>query len=632
MPALDLVQEPRRRARPATAAVGYVRRSTDRQEQSIPDQKKAIEEYARDRDLSLLRFYVDDAISGTTSVQRRAFQEVVSEAQARDCPFSTIIVYDVKRFGRVDNDEAGYYRHILKSHGVEVLYVSENFAGDGTDDLLRPVKQWQAREESKDLSRVTIRGLLSKVETGAWMGGAPPYGYDLGYETPEGAPLFRLRFLPDGSKELLDSDGRLQRRLLKGESLQLSKRDHARLIPSSKERVDVIQRIFTMAAEGARGLGAIADALNREKIPTPRGPLWARIYQGAWTKGTIRAILENPVYTGDLVWNRRTDARFFRIAKGRATERKTPHGARLVPNPQEDWIRVPGVHPALVSQRLFAQAHAIRTGRPVSLDQAGQNPRVVGGWNGQRSRFLLSGLGRCARCGGRYEGCKRTKGRRRTDGTPVFTYSYGCGHYIRKGRSACSFGPLPQKDVENLVVRTVLEHFAPLRGKAGRARIAELLRDVLKTDTVDLHTARTRAVDEAAELDRSIARLLDHLGEKTRDVIEERVQALTEERTRVRERIEELGRLELSRAEADDLLHEIHAFVSQLETELVDGPPEQRVRALRLCVKGLVFATEPLRVTLELWKLPQLGPRLPTSTVTVERPLEPSVGSMGGAL
>jgi hypothetical protein len=62
---------------------------------------------------------------------------------------------------------------------VEVRYVSENFNGDATDDLLRPVKQWQARQESKDLSKVTIRGLLSKSDTGCWMGGVPPHGYDL---------------------------------------------------------------------------------------------------------------------------------------------------------------------------------------------------------------------------------------------------------------------------------------------------------------------------------------------------------------------------------------------------------------------------------------------------------------------
>ncbi|MBA7680637.1 hypothetical protein ES703_88958 [subsurface metagenome] len=84
---------------------------------------------------------------------------MIRDAESPTRRFDIIVVYDVKRFGRVDNDEAGYYRHILRTHGVEVCYVSENFNGDSTDDLLRPVKQWQARQESKDLSKVTIRVL-----------------------------------------------------------------------------------------------------------------------------------------------------------------------------------------------------------------------------------------------------------------------------------------------------------------------------------------------------------------------------------------------------------------------------------------------------------------------------------------
>ena len=82
--------------------------------------------------------------------------------------------------GRVDNDEAGYYRHLLRMHGVDVRYVSENFNGDATDDLLRPVKQWQARQESKDLSKVTIRGLLSKMQD-ANPGAPGPMPPDLTY-------------------------------------------------------------------------------------------------------------------------------------------------------------------------------------------------------------------------------------------------------------------------------------------------------------------------------------------------------------------------------------------------------------------------------------------------------------------
>ncbi len=54
----DTINAPRggkRIAARARAAIGYVRRSTDRQEQSIPDQKKAIEKYVDDHDLRLLR-------------------------------------------------------------------------------------------------------------------------------------------------------------------------------------------------------------------------------------------------------------------------------------------------------------------------------------------------------------------------------------------------------------------------------------------------------------------------------------------------------------------------------------------------------------------------------------------------
>jgi len=138
-------------------AVGYVRRSTDRQEQSISDQKKTLEAYTAEQGLRLVKFYLDDAISGTSTLSRRAFQQMIGDAESPKRRFDFVVVYDVKRFERIDNDEAGYYRHILRTHGVEVLYISENFSGNYTDDLLRPVKQWQARQESRDLSKGTIR-------------------------------------------------------------------------------------------------------------------------------------------------------------------------------------------------------------------------------------------------------------------------------------------------------------------------------------------------------------------------------------------------------------------------------------------------------------------------------------------
>ena len=48
-------------------AVGYARRSTDLQERSLPDQKVAVERWARDHGFRILRWFVDDAISGTSA-------------------------------------------------------------------------------------------------------------------------------------------------------------------------------------------------------------------------------------------------------------------------------------------------------------------------------------------------------------------------------------------------------------------------------------------------------------------------------------------------------------------------------------------------------------------------------------
>jgi DNA invertase Pin-like site-specific DNA recombinase len=521
------------------------------------------------------------------------------------CPFSSVIVYDVKRFGRLDNDEAGYYRHILRVHGVEVIYVSENFTGDSTDDLLRPVKQWQAREESKDLSKVTIRGLLSRIEGGYWNGGAPPYGFDLRYESLReegGSFLFVLRFQPDGSKLVLDESGATVRNLARGERLQVSKRDRSRLAPSASERVEIVRRIFAMSAEDGMGLRAIANVLNVEGVGSPRGPEWARIYSGAWTASTVRSILTNPLYVGDLVWNRRTDARFFKIVDGRASERRDAYGARLVPNPEKDWVKIPNAHPGIVSHRLFEAAQKARSSRGGSETQRkGGRPSA---WNGRRSRFLLSGLLECARCGGRYQGCRRTKGKPRNDGSPVRTYYYGCGNYIRKGRAACRFGSVNQEKLEQLVTETVQTYYERYHGEEGRRTLAEVVLDCVGTDSADLAEAKQTATHRLEEIGVAVSRLLDALTDGTRTFVEERLQALDKERRGLETKLRGLEELELSRADRLSLVEECRGFVHDLPGALHPSSPEVRVRTLRRCVERIVVDREAGAVEVRIRPLP----------------------------
>jgi DNA invertase Pin-like site-specific DNA recombinase len=571
--------------RPTNRAVGYVRRSTDRQEQSIPDQKKAIENYVAEHDLRLSKFYVDDAISGTSTIGRRAFQEMMADAQKTNSQFDKIVVYDVKRFGRIDNDEAGYYRHILRTNGVEVIYVSENFNGDVTDDLLRPVKQWQARQESKDLSKVTIRGLLSKVEGGWWMGGTPPYGYDLRYENAEGKFLFILRFMPDGTKQLFDEKGNAIRTLTKGESLNISKRDQAKLVFSDNQRVKTARQIFQMYAEQGKGYKSLAATLHQEGIPTARGPQWAHIYKGKWTDTTIRAILVNPIYAGDMVWNRRTDARFHRISQGRAVDRENVHGARLVPNDQSDWIVIRDAHPALINRRLFEQAKQRLENHPKSIEQKQNNHGRT--WNGQRSRFILSGLLRCSLCGNRYQGVTREKGKKRLDGTKIKNYYYGCGGYITKGTTICQMNAIPKEAIESKVIEMVLDFYKPYLEKDGRQKLAEAVKSQTGAEKEDITSARQRAQAELENITKIINNLLDNLTETNREHVDKRLNDLTTKKQQIEVRLEELERLSLSQAEIDTIVTEGMRFLACLEFTLRNGLPEEKLTALRRCIEKI---------------------------------------------
>ncbi len=604
----------------ATRAVGYLRRSTDRQEQSIPDQKRAVERYAEENGLRLLRCYVDDAISGTSTIGRKAFQQMMADAAAPGCDFSVVVVYDVKRFGRVGNDEAGYYRHLLRQSGVEVHYASEGFTGDGTDDLLRPVKQWQARQESKDLAKVAIRGLVSKATIakhangdkagGFWMGGAPPFGFDLCYESQSGQFLFFLRYERDGTKQMLNEKGEPVRILARGESIAVSKRDRCTLVPSDKERVKTVKLIFRLYVEERKGLKAIADHLNRKGVPTARGPEWSGHYSGQWAMTTVRAILLNPAYSGDLAWNRRTDARFFRIAgDGRAIERKAiggKNGRRLEPNDEADWLVTQDAHPALVPRRVFHEAKALM--QQAAIASAGDptsDQRVTGGWTGPRSRFLLSGLIRCAHCQSRYEGCIDPSGAKPKDGSPrAKCYCYACGGYIRRGRSVCKRGAVPQAAIEEAVIRAVLKAYEPFTGDHGRKALAGAVGESIGSE-------RERAIERGAEIEHAINKLelttrnlLDNITAGNRAAVDARLKELQRERELLEHERDELEHASLGREEIKALIDDTARFVACLDGLLKEGAVNERQAAIRRCVESINYDRDTGRAKLHIRRVP----------------------------
>jgi len=134
--------------------------------------------------------------------------------------------------------------------------------------------------------------------------------------------------------------------------------------------------------------------LNAEGVPSPRSREWDAKYNGRWGLSTIRNILLNPVFAGNTVWNRRTQAKFHKVSVKGVVERRR-HAARTTePNPREDWILTPNTHEPLVSRSVFDAAQDLRLKRHAEGNHA-KHPRG----RGYYSNYLLSGLIRCDDCG-----------------------------------------------------------------------------------------------------------------------------------------------------------------------------------------------------------------------------------------
>src|SRR2546425_12440764 len=575
-------------------AVGYLRRSTNRQEQSIGDQKAAIERHALDQGYAILRLYTDDSISGISTDARKAFQKLLQDAQADTCDFRAVLVYDIKRFGRVDNDEAGHYRYLLRKNRIDVVYASEGFQGDDTDDLLRPVKQWQARQESRDLSKVSIRGLLSLSQGGWWLGGMPPYGYDLLYHDAGGRPYQKVGFMPNGEKQVYSVEGVLLRTLPPRERLSTAKSDRAKLVPSAPERVRTVQRIFEMYGDLGMGLRAIAVRLNEDKIPSPGCANPSANRNFTWCLSSVRGILNNSVYTGDLTWNKRTQGKFHRIANGQAQKRETLHRA-VEKNGKQDWIVVSNAHEALVARDLVHRAQARRSDEKTENFRRGR---------GKDSPFLLTGLMICKHCGFKLQGFTHRNGYHRADGTEGASYDYVCGGYRSKGKSVCKRYRLRRDPFENLILQRVEERLRKYLARGGEGILRRVIAEEILAKTPDPGEEIIKLKSELTALEAEANRLLDIATPANRDFVDERLGKIRVRKQELEPRLADLERVDFQPVDLEAATRDALAYLARFRDVLEEGTLEQRKEFLRGFVHEISIDPDTARGVITFYELP----------------------------
>lgn len=232
-----------------TKCVAYMRYSSDNQtENSIEYQRAAIEAYCKQNGLTLVKEFVDEALTGTSD-KRPSFQKMITEASDKS-DWDTVLVYDFSRFARNEKD-AFYYTALLRDCGKHLVSITHPMDDDEPETaLMAGIEHLYNAYFSKKLARVAHAGQNVKAKKAEHCGGKPPLGYDI-----------------DEDKHLIINE----------------------------EEAETVKEIFSLYLNDY-SYQQIADILNDRGIRTKRG--------GRFTKNSFISILGQEKYTGIYIWNR----------------------------------------------------------------------------------------------------------------------------------------------------------------------------------------------------------------------------------------------------------------------------------------------------------------------------------------
>lgn len=163
----------------------YARVSTDKDDQtnSFESQVRYFKSYIdREDGWDLVKIYADEGISGTQTVKRQGFNDMIADALSGK--IDLIITKEVSRFARNVLDSIAYTRK-LRDHGVYIRFVLDGIDTEQADAELRlTFMSALAQEESRKTSERVKWGQKRQMEKGVVFGRSM-----LGYQV-EGGKLY----------------------------------------------------------------------------------------------------------------------------------------------------------------------------------------------------------------------------------------------------------------------------------------------------------------------------------------------------------------------------------------------------------------------------------------------------------
>ena len=286
---------------------------------SISNQKRILETYAKQNGFTNLCWYTDDGYSGA-NFQRPGFQAMLADIEAGKV--GTVIVKDMSRLGRNYLQVGMYTEMIFPQKNVRFIAINDGVdSAQGENDFapLRNIfNEWLVRDTSKKIKAVK----RSKGMSGKPITSKPVYGY------------------------LMDED----------ENFIID-----------EEAAPVVRQIYSLCLAG-NGPTKIARMLTEQQIPTPGTLEYRRTgstrryhpgYECKWATNTVVHLLENREYTGCLV-NFKTDKVSYKLKHS-------------IENPPEKQVIFENHHEPIIDRETWERVQELRKQRkrPNRYDEVG---------------------------------------------------------------------------------------------------------------------------------------------------------------------------------------------------------------------------------------------------------------------
>lgn len=362
--------------------------------ESIENQISLLELFVKENmEVSSYELFVDNGKSGVT-FNRPAFNKMMDKIKQGE--INCVIVKDLSRLGRNYLEAGNYLEQVFPFYKVRFISVLDGYdsihPGASDEGLVIPLKNLINASYSKDISQKAISAIRIRMKQGAYRHRYVPYGYKKDPETKG-----HLIIDPDVACNVKD--------------------------------------IFKWYRQG-KSLGSIAGQLNKEEIPCParyqyeKGEIKEERHKNSiWTSITIKRILENRIYAGDMVCGKTHS-----LAEGGHKEQKADESRCFVIN---------NTHDAIISREEFSEVEKLREENHIKWEKSN------GSYGCYKPENLFKGKLRCGKCGMAMKLVKRIKNKGKANERRYAVYQ--CCGYKNKSQKECSKVSIHKNELDNAV-------------------------------------------------------------------------------------------------------------------------------------------------------------------------------------